>query len=83
MQRGRGLQACVQGTPPQEETPDVQASPESGPGDFSGNQQPAATSPAGEVLSWQAASQRHALDLAQRSLLLSSLLKGGHQDAAV
>lgn len=39
------------------------ASPESGPGDFSGNQQPAATSPAGEVLSWQAASQRHALDL--------------------
>lgn len=33
------------------------ASLESWPGDFSGNQQPAATSPVGEVVSWQPAFQ--------------------------
>lgn len=33
--------------------------PESRPGDFSGNRQPAAISPTGEVLSWQAALQTH------------------------
>lgn len=39
------------------------ASPESCPGDFSGNRQPAATSLVGEVLSWQAALQRHTQDV--------------------
>lgn len=44
------------------------ASLESWPGDFSGNRQPAATSPVGEVLSWQLAFPRHTLVLCQRCL---------------
>lgn len=41
----------------------LRASLESCPGDFSGNRQPAATSLVGEVLSWQAALQRHTQDV--------------------
>lgn len=53
------------------------ASPESWPGDFRGNQQPAATSTVGEVLSWQPALQRHTSDLWPAVPALTWLLTGG------
>lgn len=54
---------------------------ESWPGDFSGNWQPAATSPVGEVLSWQPALQRHTSDLWPAMPALTWLLTGVAQMA--